>query len=229
VSITRYRKPIAEETCFDLTIEDLGTLIGMVIGDGHIIRHRSQSKNKTNFVGHATLSLDHCGAQEDYVLHKAKRLHDILGGSKPNIYRYSRKDGRTNVIVKKTHPIFTHLWEILYPQGKKFWATSDVLDLLTPEGLAYIFMDDGSVSHGKYSSAYSIYTCVPEAENQVLIDCIESKTGSRFLQHRFVQTDTKYLCRAASKLEGFKALIAPYILPSMNYKFICKGESCENV
>ena len=84
---------------------------------------------------------------EDYIMH----LYEIFNNycpSEPKI-KIPAPDGRTGIVYKSiyfntyTLPCFIKLYNLFYPKGVKV-VPSNILELLTPLGLAYMICDDGS-------------------------------------------------------------------------------------
>lgn len=197
--------------------EKRGRLIGMVLGDGHI--------NVTN--GKRELSVLHSVAQRDYCEHKAALVRQTLGGTF-SVREYANGPGGKYRAVKfvSSHAYWSNLRDWCYPNGVKTY-TRRILDMLTPEGVALWYMDDGSARRNTNKDGWvksvstSIATMCSESECGAIRDyfrdvhCIEWKVrcrkGSPAGKAFFIECNT-------AESRKFVELIQPYVIPSMMYK-----------
>ena len=194
-----------------MTTNDQAFLYACVIGDGHI------RQDKT---GCLKLCIKHCARQADYLRYKATILGRILG--KQTAISTFDNNGYPGVYWGVGATALLHsTYAKLYPHGKKDVANSGTLDSLTPEALAVLWMDDGCLSlkkragrvHGRegFLSYYGSYTDVARVCN-----IINMKFGLSFSP---VKDRTWYRIRTgAAGLKRLIAVIAPYIIPCMQYK-----------
>ena len=194
-----------------------GALVGMLLGDGYV--------NTTN--GKHELSVLHSIAQKDYCEHKAARVKQILGG-KFNVREYANGPGGRYRAVKfvSSHPYWANLKSWVYPNGRKTY-TRRLLEMLTPEGIAFWYMDDGSARRNTNkdgwvtSVATDIATMCSESECLTIRDYflevhqiewkIRCKKGSPSDKAFYIQCNT-------AQSRKFAELVRPYIIPSMLYK-----------
>ena len=190
----------------NLTEEQLEILYGSLLGDMSI------GINWKN----ARPSITHGTGQEEYFNYKCSFFKDILG----SICKTPRYDKRTNKYYNRysvrllAHPFFTEIYNMCYVNGIKT-VTQEWLDKITPRGLAFWFMDDGSNSgvlatnsfsyeevlliHNWFNDKYNIKTSVQTQK---------SKSGTQYLI--YIKTESRHT---------FYNLVKPYIIPSMEYKF----------
>jgi hypothetical protein len=211
---------------------DRGSLVGMVLGDGHISYRTRYNKDKNGVAKYeyidSSLIIGHSTKQYRYCEYKRNKIHSIFGGklNKIVMVKHTLSNGKTYIgcRIQKTNKYFRYLHRKFYNKQNKKIITREVLDYLTPEGLAYWFMDDGSCSHnknklGKVTSIFgSISTYVSLEEAEIIceyfrdmwdIDCRKGyckKTKS--YMHRF---NTNAFLKFAN-------IIEPYLIPSMRYK-----------
>lgn len=194
-----------------------GRLLGMVVGDGYI--------NTTN--GKSELSVLHSLVQRDYCEHKAALVKKTLGGAF-NVREYANGPNGKYRAVKfvSSHPYWANLKSWVYPGGEKTY-TRKILDMLTPEGIALWYMDDGHARINRNkdgwitSVATNIATMCSEYECTVLRDYflevhqiewkIRCRKNSPVKRAFFIECNT-----ANSRV--FADLIRPYVIPSMLYK-----------
>jgi DNA-binding CsgD family transcriptional regulator len=118
-----------------LTEEQLEILYGSLLGDASI------SINWKN----ARISFNQGGGQEEYFDYKCSFFKDYLG----KICKKPRYDKRTNKYYNRfsvrllSHPFFTKLYNLCYQNGIKT-IIQEWLNHITPRGLAFWFMDDGT-------------------------------------------------------------------------------------
>jgi hypothetical protein len=128
----------------------------------------------------------------------------------------SNLDTRTGKVYKswrgnsKSHPVFTKIYNELYPNNKKV-LTQEYLDTIHhPIALAYWFMDDGT-----YNGIFATH-CFSLKENELLCMWLIKKWGINCtIQHNLNQF--QIYIKSESRLK-FEKLIFPYMLPSMYYK-----------
>ncbi len=194
-----------------------GRLIGMVLGDGHI--NTSGGKRE--------LSVLHSLAQKEYCEHKAALVKMTLGGAF-QVREYANGPGGKYRAVKfvSSHAYWGNLKSWCYPNGVKTY-TRKVLDMLTPEGIAIWYMDDGSARANRNTKGW-----VTSVATDIATMCSESECVVICDYFREVhQIEWKIRCRKGSppekafyiqcNTEGsrqFAQLIRPYVIESMLYK-----------
>lgn len=195
-----------------------GILVGMSIGDGYLVRQNYSY----------SLRIEHSLKQLPYLEHKANKLDSIFGGKKRVVYRRDRLDKRTNKTyrscsIAKGNKYFKYLLKRLYPNGTKTY-TKQVLDYLTPEGVAIWYMDDGncklSISKrtGKISSCQTyLATHCTKGEAELIVDYFRETWGVVF--KIYTRKDGScVICANTQASKVFVALVRKYIIPSMAYK-----------
>lgn len=131
------------------TIEEKKSiLIGMALGDGSIKR----GKNAVNY----NISCTHNIKQYDYMIWKMELLKENFQKnywvsekkSKINIQDgYKRKDSyRMFVATLGTHTLTTSIYKEMYNNRVKV-VTKEILEQLTPLGIAIWYMDDGNLAY----------------------------------------------------------------------------------
>lgn len=187
-------------------IEQRGILAGMLLGDA--------GRDKKN------LWLQHSHKQEDYILFKKKVLEQITG--KPvNIRRWTTKEGYSLIRIEpKLIPLTRVLVKKLYKGGTKT-ITRKFLNLLTLQGIAIWFMDDGSKSFKKkngniHALEVTLNTYLPKEDNEIVISYFSEVWGFKWGLNK---SKNYYRLRMGTR-EGkrFLSFIEPYIHESMLYK-----------
>ncbi len=187
--------------------EDMGVLIGTLCGD----------------CGRKQLRL-YCGQsvkQKDWFDFKKKRFEKIFNQSfKEYKYDYPKYNTSVYQFTTNTNDLTKYLINLFYPNDKKI-IPKKALEQLTLEGIAWWYMDDGSMSikkiDGKPRGAeITLNTYLTAEENQIIIDFFQNQYN---ITWKLNKSKGKYRLRMGKK-EGkkFFALIEPYIIDSMKYK-----------
>lgn len=187
--------------------EDMGVLIGTLCGD----------------CGKKQLRL-YCGQsikQKDWFDFKKKRFEKIFNQSfKEYKYDYPKYNTSVYQFTTNTNDLTKYLINLFYPNDKKI-ISKEALEQLTLEGIAWWYMDDGSMSikkiDGKPRGAeITLNTYLTAKENQIIIDFFQNQYN---ITWKLNKSKGKYRLRMGKK-EGkkFFALIEPYIIDSMKYK-----------
>lgn len=184
-------------------VEQRGILAGLLLGKSR----RSQNN----------LLIQHSSTQQDYILFKKTLLEQIT--RKPvSLYSGKSKSGKSRICLQpKLIPLTRVLVKKRY-SGTTKMITRQFLDLLTPQGIAIWFMDQGSRSfkrkNGKiHAIELFLNTHLSFAENEIVIAYFQEIWG---FQWGLSKTRCGYRLRMGTK-EGkrFFAFLFPYIHPSM--------------
>lgn len=131
-----------------------------------------------------------------------------------------------------SHPYFTSLYPLLYPNGRKSLTTEFLSKCNHPICLATLYLDDGSltISYQYHPSTNTIY-CHPsiilytlnftEKENQLLATYFNHTFGTHFVVSKHPDGHKSLLkINKESEVRHFLNLIKPYVknIPSMKYK-----------
>ena len=198
-----------------------GILVGMVFGDSYLnVRQRG---------GHISSEMRvlHSLKQADYCRHKAELLRKLLNRNfTANIIKNGPGGKYWAINFSATHPYFKQLKKWCYPGGKKTYTTK-TLNMLTPQGIAYWYMDDGSCSvninkHGWVSScSTSIATMCSLAEVDTIVDWFLNEYGIEFKVRHRKTSSPEFAYSIQTNTNGsreFAGIVQPYIIPSMMYK-----------
>ena len=121
-------------------------MIGLLLGDGHI-QKRSINGNSRFIYGQSSLRLHHL----NYFNHVFELFKPYLSKDF-NPKKRSFTDKRSNKIYSSVQfatlslPCFNYYKELFYNENKKI-VPSNIQNLLSPRGLAYWIMDDGSLQN----------------------------------------------------------------------------------
>lgn len=133
-------------------------------------------------------------------------------------------------IYSPSHPIYTELYNMFYPNNKKTLTKENIELLNHPIGLACLFMDDGSLVITHYKKVKSITLC-PQIylysqsfsleENILLRDHIQKLFNIEFIVSKR-KDGTNYLLSICKRNEinSLIDIISPFVeeIPTMKYK-----------
>ena len=206
-----------------------GALLGIVFGDGYI-----QVRNRLNGTTHyiqSELRIVHSIKQYDLCEHKACLIRKHLGG-KFQVKKFThappsfngKKYEMCGFTVSNTY--FRTLKKWCYPEGKKLF-TERTLNMLTDEGIALWYMDDGhhrintNVEGNISSVSTEIATMCSFGEAELIKSYFMDIHGVDFsIAHdKRRSKDKEYFIRAnTEQSRKFVSIVLPYIIPSMQYK-----------
>ena len=213
-TIRKYLKILGKETNsvknkrivdVNLTSEQLEIIYGSLLGDLCI----SKTRNK------ARLSFNQGGKHEEYFDHLCSLFPGLLG----RINKTPRYDNRTKKYYNKfyvrslAHNVYLEIYNEVYINNVKT-ITKEWLSKITPKGIAYWFMDDGS-KRGLFAT-----NCFSEEECKMLQDMFLTKFNIKTRLYCPPNLNQCTLCIKQESLVDFENLIRPYIIPSMEYKLV---------
>lgn len=199
----------------NMTQEEKSLIIALIIGDGHI--------DNTG-----RISINHCEKQKEYLQFKADLIYGIIGGKPITLHKtkayINGKEYHGYSIRKCCKKKLIQFRQLMYPNGRKE-ITREILEQLTPQGIAIWYMDDGSLTPERDKSgnikAYKlgIATYLSKEENQVIIDYFKEKWNLEFHSHK---DGSQYRLRMGTKeARKFLQLVRPYVnIECMKYKVI---------
>ena len=195
----------------------LPAIYGMLLGDGHIAIDK-RTNNKIMIV--ATQG----EKQLEYLRFKQSLFADGDGkivnagigsyGKVPSYHYSLETDAMIDYWVKKE-----------WLQGSKKTVTKDVINRLTPESLAFWYMDDGSLSHRDSKTQRSSIVLNTQGftkiEVDLLVDCLQQKFQVSCHAREDGQSKNKQWWVIYIDVNGtqtFLNLVSPYLTKSMAYK-----------
>lgn len=206
---------------FKNRVEFKGAVIGMLLGDGYLNKHNSESNSH--------LQMSHSIKQQDYALWKARLLEYLTNVTTREYAIFNKSVGKTYQtiqIVTRRHPFYTKLRDRMYHFNHKV-IDEHCMKMLTPLGLALWYMDDGcctkksgwdngngyvvSLSTHSFSALEHLYLQWYFQKKWNIRWRIDKKT------HRgpFILAMTKMVDR-----NRFFDIVEPYIHESMRYKIV---------
>nr|YP_009105829.1 putative LAGLIDADG homing endonuclease [Koliella corcontica]YP_009105842.1 putative LAGLIDADG homing endonuclease [Koliella corcontica]AIT94541.1 putative LAGLIDADG homing endonuclease [Koliella corcontica]AIT94546.1 putative LAGLIDADG homing endonuclease [Koliella corcontica] len=201
-------------------------LIGIILGDGHL---ETQNKGKT-----FRLKIEQSEKHKDYVFHLYDIWEDFCLKSpqkkaKGNSYNYAFQ-----TLSSSTFRFYAQLF--YDDKGKKIIPKESLLlNLLTPLGLAYWYMDDGSLKSSQSKGVYlntqgftkeEINTLCIILKKKFDLDAWKSKDRDRFRIYKaklykfnFFNFKKVKIYISGKSYEKLRFLIFPHLLESFHYKF----------
>ena len=204
-----------------------GVIVGMVLGDGYV-QVRKRPRVDGSIYEERNIRVLHGPKQRAYCEWKATRLSWALGGQQVNVTKCRNGPGGRYWAYQfsKSHPYFGQIRRWCYPAGVKT-LTRNVLNMLTPEGLAIWYMDDGSArrnvnSKGWVSSVASdIATMCTRLEAETIVDWFMDEYGIEWkIRYRKASPENKacYIQTNTAGSKAFAGIIKPYVPECMLYK-----------
>lgn len=112
-------------------------------------------------------------------------------------------------------PCFTYFRAIFYTESVKI-VPIDIYELLTPVGLAYWIMDDGSRQN--YGLHLNVYGFDSASVDRLLLTLRNKFDLKCTLHPHSSHKDGLRIYISAESMPSLRLMISPYILPSMTYK-----------
>lgn len=184
-----------------------GKVIGMVLGDGYLSQAR---KN-------ALLKIKHCDAQKEYFDHKVRILEELTSVNvRSEFSPLNGKEYKHHVCETKSHPLYTSLRDHFYYHGRKT-IDSHLMKLLSIEGLAYWYADDGSWWGDEIKQAPVFCTdCFNKAEQELMAYWLNKRFGLKCTVRKCRKSYRVYM--RMESVDKFTDLIKPFLPNSMLYK-----------
>lgn len=208
-TIEEYKRGLA------LCAEQREALVGLLLGDAHLEGDRPGRTYR--------LKIEQSDRRRAYVEHLHRLFHEwVLTPPQPKIVR-SRGHASVNWWFQTVrHKAFQFYATQFYRDGRK--CVPRLLDqMLTPRGLAYWFMDDGSRKWRQSRAVLLNTQGYPKEDVEYLAQVLLQNFGLETYLRR--QRDGYQIVIAGRSLERFAMLIAPYLLPEMWYKLPRVGQT----
>jgi hypothetical protein len=198
-----------------LSVEILGLIYGTLLGDGAIVYPNQHSR-------FPRLAWTHGMAQQTWLEYKARRLSALC----PKLRVATNQGyGKLSICCRTVcHPQLAEVFHVVRPNRAKKQVSMDWLNRITPEGLAWWYMDDGSLSLSPEGSPRIHFHTegYSAEENQLLADwltqlgypvCSKSYTRATRGKTYF------YLAMGATTARKWLSDLKQYAIPTMDYKF----------
>ena len=195
----------------ELTQEEEQVLIGSLLGDSTLRRETFTTWG----------SFRHSLKQRNYGMWKYEQLKRICGTWREyTTYNKKVKKYYNGIAFNiRNHVVLNYYHNIFYGDGKKR-ITPEIVEKLTPLGLAIWFMDDGTKKERKSDNnkgSYCIATnCFTKEDLESIIPILERKFGFKSNLHFDKKQPVLYISSKTSEI--FTKLIEPFIHSELRYK-----------
>lgn len=182
-------------------------LIGLLLGDGCL-----ETRNGRTY----RLKIEQSKAHQAYVVH----LYHLFEGwvlTPPRLRQVvSRGHASVNVAFQTvSHSALRFYAHQFYREGRK-QVPKLIHRWLTPRALSYWFMDDGSIKSRESKGVILNTQAFLPADIERLIKCLQTKFELQAAIRK--QREGCQIYISGNSFEKFSALIAPYVIPEMQYK-----------
>lgn len=183
-------------------------LVGTLLGDAHA---ETRTNGKTYRV-----KIEHGISQKKYVDWLYSELKSLTA-SPPRIKKQIiREKSYKKCWFQTISSGSFRFYAAQFYQGKKKVVPKLIHRWLTPLALAVWFMDDGSIKSSKHSAKIINTQSFSIEDVNRLIKVLEQLYGVKAKPRK--QRSGYQIYLLAETIERFKAVIAPHIIPSMQYK-----------
>lgn len=183
-------------------------IYGGLLGDCHL--ELDEERN-------VRFKVEHGFGQKEYTLYKLKILNNFVTENsyyeKERYHKYAEKYYKCAGFKTIRSKLFTDLYSPFYCSNKKKYVSKEVLEELTPYGIAIWYMDDGTRNNN-----YALELCTDDFDDESL-----RNIQNYFLNTYQIETSITNRRRIHFQEEhalAFQSLISKYILPMFKYKLI---------
>jgi hypothetical protein len=184
-------------------------LVGLLLGDACL---ETQNRGRTY-----RLKIEQCARQEAYVAHLYSLFHEwVLTPPDARSKRASNGSVSVNLAFQTvSHPAFRFYAQQFYADGRKR-VPQLIGHWLSPRGLSYWFMDDGSLKSSQSKGVVLSTHCFTPQDVERLACCLADCFSLQVAVRR--QSDGLQLYVSGRSFETFSAIVDPYVIPEMRYK-----------
>jgi hypothetical protein len=205
----RFRAVEEYKATLALTQEQRESLIGLLLGDACL---ETSNQGRT-----FRLKFEQSAYHEAYVRH----LHELFRPWVLTVPRARNKSASTGARTTSwffqtvSHGAFRFYAQQFYVLGKKR-VPKLIHRWLTPRGLAYWFMDDGSMKSSQSKGVIFNTQGFAAQDVRRLSDVLQAKFGLQTsVRH---QRDGDQIYVSGRSFERFVELVGPFVIPEMRYK-----------
>lgn len=187
-------------------------LIGLLLGDGWLIRNKSKSGtlNNTRFCFSQSV------VNTEYFMFVYEIFKPYCQGEYYQFNKFSKLTGpfsgyQFNTLV---FPCLNIYHDLFYKQGKKR-VPLNIIDYLTPIGLAFWISDDGT--YNKRDNILTLCTdSYTESEVELLMEVLAKKFGLKCRKEK--KNSSFRIVIIKSSIDKVRSLVLEHMDPSMHYK-----------
>ena len=198
-----------DKSSLQLSSTQREALVGLLLGDACL---ETQNRGRTY-----RLKIEQCARQEAYVGHLYSLFREwVLTAPSVRSKRASNSAVTPNLAFQTvSHSAFRFYAQQFYADGRKS-VPELIHHWLTPRGLSYWFMDDGSLKSSQSKGVILNTHCFDQADVERLAQCLWDLFGLQVTPRR--QSDGLQLYVSGRSFETFSALVEPYVIVEMRYK-----------
>ena len=184
-------------------------VVGLLLGDACL---ETQNCGRTY-----RLKIEQCARQQAYVQHLYSLFREwVLTPPGVRSKRASNGSVTANLAFQTvSHSAFRFYAQQFYADERK--RVPELIDhWLTPRGLSYWFMDDGSLKSSQSKGVILSTHCFEQRDVDRLAQCLVDQFGLQVTPRR--QPDGVQLYVSGHSYASFSALVDPYVIQEMRYK-----------
>lgn len=188
-------------------------LVGLLLGDGHL---ETQNGGRTY-----RLKIEQSNAHRSYVQHLYELFEAwVLTPPQVKVCRSGERTIYKWWFQSVSHGAFRFCAQQFYREGRKV-VPKLIARLLKPRGLAYWFMDDGSIK-SMQSKAVVLNT---QGFSKEEVSRLAQALRERFALEAYLrrQKERYQVAISGKSLDRFIELVGPHLIPDMFYKLPRKG------
>jgi len=183
-------------------------VVGLLLGDAHL---ETQNGGRTY-----RLKIEYSVKKKEYCMHIYQLFKEWV--LTPPREKQARNNGHQSVNIAfstLSHGAFRFYAQQFYKEGKKV-VPPIIKKLLTPIGLAYWFMDDGSIKSHESKGVIFNTQGFKNQDVDLLVEVLKSKWGLNAWKRKQKEGNQIYV--SGYDLDKFLQLIGNLIHPIMRYK-----------
>lgn len=197
------------KSTLQLSIVQRETLVGLLLGDACL---ETQNRGRTY-----RLKIEQSARKRAYVNHLYQLFQEWVL-TPPGVRSKCASNGRvTENLAFQTvsHSAFRFYAQQFYCEGRK--RVPELIDhWLTPRGLSYWLMDDGSLKSSQSKGVILNTHCFDHQDLERLSGCLSDRFGLQVAPRR--QPGGVQLYVSGHSFEQLSAIVDPFLVPEMRYK-----------
>ena len=198
-------------------------LLGSLLGDGYI--NRRQLSNGEYRYRYQEI---HTIKQKDYALDKSKILDNVATIKNSSIIKSVNNKKFGYITIRSLDSLSLKKYHNLFYKNKRKIITKAILDILTPLGIAYWFMDDGTYDYWSKWTHLSTNSFSLQ-EHKLIKDWFEKEHHLKCNIAKDGRGWGYYIRFNVKETKKFIDLIRPYIHKSMTYKLGTKNNKRKKI
>lgn len=193
-----------------------GAIIGTLLGDSWI--------SNRNEYGCEQISENLILKKKEIIDRISPEIHTYIHSRQRKPTDFNKNPKRTYILQTNKHPYFEKLRNLLYINGSK-QVTINILNKLTPEGIALWLMDDGYLDYKKSSNTRNIRICTDSFDEFSIKQIKQYFSDTHNIQTKVMMHIARkgYLPKprisfGAKEMQKLILLVYKYFLPEFFYK-----------